>query len=132
MSKRRIPIIETRICPVCGKEFGINYYQTRKVYCDDCRRGQYLMYRRQYNILHRDQIRELNKKYKKNKEYKKFTCKLCGKEFQTRRGGVPKYCTPCLEEFKDIYPYKTYYERRMDAECRENLSRCFRDAQKRK
>lgn len=127
-----IPIIETRVCPVCGKEFGINYYQTRKVYCDDCSKGHYKQYRKEYADAHQDKIRAYARRRKQRRIYKKFTCKLCGKEFQTHRGGVPKYCTPCLEEFKDIYPYKTYYEKRMDAECRENLSQCFKDAQKKR
>lgn len=127
-----IPIIETRVCHVCGKEFGITYFQTRKVYCDDCRKWHYKQYRKEYAEIHQDEIRAYARRYNKRRPHKKFTCKLCGKEFQTHRGGVPKYCTPCLEEFKDIYPYKTYYEKRMDAECRENWNRCFKDAQKKR
>lgn len=125
-------IIETRTCPMCGKEFDINCYQTRKVYCDDCRNVHYKQYRKEYAETHKDEIREYNRRHKKHRVYKKFTCKICGREFQTCRGGVPKYCTPCLEKFKYIPPYNTYYERRMDAECRENSNRCFSDAQKRK
>lgn len=41
-------------------------------------------------------------------------CDLCGKEIpkNERHGGKPKYCMACLEELKDIYPFKNYYERR--------------------
>lgn len=124
------PIIETRTCLICGKEFGINCYQTRKVYCDDCRGPHRLKLAREYSEIHKYEIREKAKIYRQtHRKHMVFICKMCGGEFQTHRGGIPKYCTPCLTEMKDVYPFKIYYNRRMDAECRENWKACFKDAQ---
>lgn len=41
-------------------------------------------------------------------------CQLCNKDIpeNERHGGRPKYCLKCLEELKDEYPFKIYYERR--------------------
>lgn len=41
-------------------------------------------------------------------------CQLCNKDIpeNERHGGRPKYCLECLEELKDEYPFKIYYERR--------------------
>lgn len=125
-------IIETRACAICGAEFDINCYQTRKIYCEDCRKGHYEQYRKEYVETHRDKMREYGRRYRKRRPYKEYVCTICGKTFQTHRGGMPKYCTPCLEESKDVYPFKIYYERRMDAECQENSNRCSKDALKKK
>ena len=47
------------------------------------------------------------------KPKKIWTCKLCNGDFTTGKGGVPKYCMSCLEELKDVYPFKKYYENRL-------------------
>lgn len=43
-----------------------------------------------------------------------YICDLCGKDIPRDEchGGKPKYCLACLEELKDEYPFKIYYERR--------------------
>lgn len=109
--------METRTCPICGSEFGINAFQKRKIYCDECKDEHRLKKAREYKRVpeHRERYHELNKKYRKPAPPRTYTCKLCGKPFTTRNRGVPKYCMPCLEEAYEngVHPYKLYYERRI-------------------
>ena len=117
MQKASEVIVETRTCPICGSEFGINAFQKRKIYCDECKDEHRLKKAREYKRVpeHRERYRELNKKYRKPSPPRTYTCKLCGKPFTTRNRGVPKYCMPCLEEAYEngVHPYKLYYERRI-------------------
>lgn len=110
--------METRTCPICGSEFGINAFQKNKVYCDNCRREHYLEVARAYrrDPKNRKRIRELaRKKPKKRKPPRTYICKLCGKPFEFQNRGKPRYCMTCLEEAykNNIHPYKLYYERRV-------------------
>lgn len=105
-------IIEYRCCPVCNKYFGINAQQKRKVYCDKCRDKHYKELRASYmdDPDYRERRKAWHKKYRKaHRKYKTYTCALCGKEFQTGKGGKPKYCMSCLYEHRYENPYREYY-----------------------
>ena len=117
MQKASEVIAETRTCPICGFEFGINAFQKRKIYCDECKDEHRLAKAREYRRVpeNRERIRGLQRTYYKPRPSRTYICKLCGKPFTTHNRGIPKYCMSCLEEAyeKGIHPYKEYYERRV-------------------
>lgn len=124
------PIVETRICPICGKEFGITCFQQRKATCSaECARLRYRAFQQDWRKHNKARLAASARACRARKPKREYVCKLCGEKFSTGRGGVPRYCMPCLESLKDKWPWKEYYERRLDAECRKNWSRCFKDAQ---
>lgn len=115
LMRNGLPIIEIRQCDVCGTELQITAQQKRKRYCSEC----YKQHQKDLQRLYREdgRYREREIAYRKKKAAEKppriWICKMCGGEFSTGKGGVPKYCMPCLEELKDRAPFKKYYEDRI-------------------
>ncbi len=110
-------IIGTHICQVCGKEFPITFRQGGKKYCDDCREQRYKEVHRAYKLANIERFREWNREYHKRtrpKNYKVYTCAICGKEFSPGTGGRCKYCIDCLWDKRYEYPYRQYLKNRKE------------------
>lgn len=105
MSKvKDLPIIEQRNCLRCGKQFGINSRQKRKLYCDDCKEVHMEEY------LQIPRIKQMKKDYQKiylQRQKEKYIprrhkaiCQVCQTAFIVGSGRQPKLCIDCLSKSK--------------------------------
>ena len=89
-----LPFVGAHVCAICGDEFPVTRGQGRKIYCDACKPKHMKEWRKNHRV------------------YKKYTCALCGQEFEHKNGGKPKYCLACLVEHRCEYPYAKYLRQR--------------------
>lgn len=112
------PIVETRVCPICGKEFGVTCFQKRKVYCDVCKEQHYIDAQKEYREKNREKLRAYGRAYGREtygpKKAKTYTCSLCGKKFSPGTGGKCKYCIECLWDRRYEKPYRQYLFKRKE------------------
>ena len=116
LMRNGLPIVEIRNCEICGIVLHITAQQKRKRYCSDCCKLRQKELEKKYREdgRYKERKTEYERRKRDAKPPRIWICKLCGGEFSTGKGGVPKYCMPCLEELKDKQPFKKYYEDRLD------------------
>ena len=111
-------IIGTRICLRCGEEFGVNVFQHRKCYCDQCKNAHRIEYLRAPKQQEKARIR--TRKYRE-KNYKpkrhKNQCERCGKLFTVGSGRKPTICIECLKKSElNTERRRADYRRNYDSE----------------
>lgn len=98
--KMKLPIIETRICLRCGKEFGITSRQKNKKYCDGCKEIHRIEHIHSAEYVER-QKRYMKEYHKNNDSYTpkrhKTNCRRCGIEFISGSGRT-EVCINCLRK----------------------------------
>ena len=110
---RKLPIIETRQCVICGNSFGITAQQKNKKYCDGCRKTATREKDKEWKKRNSEKIKQRRRFFleRHRKPIKILQCQRCGADYKAWKG-KSLYCIECLRNSTDSNERQRAWTRR--------------------